>query len=471
MLKSGKKLKRRYEKKMKKACKTLIMFFALTCGLFLYTGTAKAATTLVPTQMVNGSENVAARKYTLSVPVRGTSSVYPIQVSTPGELFIRINSSNIANTVKVALWKDANRNYPAASTWNSNFTAEPGEVKTDSMPVSTAGTYYLEVKYDWYGEAAGTINVSPYMVSSADRTMAANTWSAFAPEYNSRKTYARVNVTGNGYIGIAQQNSGAKNVTVALCNGSKNEIVSRSLSANKTYYYPVKKGTYYLRTEGTYDDITKIRYSLRGDFTATQGRMTTVSIMDSSTFDVRFKAEKTGLLNLRQYNSTSFFVTLLNSKKSPLSNSDFNWGRTTSFAVQKGKTYYFRINASNGNDDRTFSYSISGAKTAKNTSKKKATKLKKGKKKSFVIVPGDKKWHYFKFKLPKRKIPKIYVTSIGSGKYECQILKVKGTLTGTMDSNVRTTKYTTFLKMKKGTHYFRIRATKKSSAKITIKWK
>lgn len=471
MLKSGKKLKRRYEKKMKKACKTLIMFFALTCGLFLYTGTAKAAT-LVPTQLVTGNENVAARNYTLAVPANKASNVVPIQLATPGELFIRINSSNVVDDIRLQLWKDAKMTYPAASTWDSYFTADPGEVKTASIPVSTAGTYYLEIRYGWSGtKAAGTVNISPYMVSSADRTMAANTWSAFAPEYNSRKTYARVNVTGNGYIGIAQQNSGAKNVTVALCNGSKNEIVSRSLAANKTYYYPVKKGTYWLRTEGAYDDVTKIRYTLRGDFTATQGRMTTVSIMGNSTFDVRFKAEKTGLLNLRQYNTTSFYATLLNSKKSPISNSDFNWGGTTSYAVQKGKTYYFRLNASIGNDDRTFSYSISGAKTAKNTSKKKATKLKKNKKKSFVIVPGDKKWHYFKFKLPKRKIPKIYVTTIGNGSYECQILKVRGKMTGTMGSKVKTDKCSTFLKMKKGTHYFRIRAAKKSSAKITIKWK
>ena len=193
--------------------------------------------------------------------------------------------------------------------------------------------------------------------------------------------------------------------------------------------------------------------------------------MGSTTFDVRIKAEKTGLLNLSQYYSTSFDVTFLNGKKKPISLSLWNWGSVSSVAVQKGKTYYFRIKAGIGNDDRTFSYSISGAKTAKNTSKKKATKLKKGKKKSFIIVSGDKKWHYFKFKLPKKKIPKIYVTTIGNGSYECQILKVKGKMTGRMDSKVKTDKCSTFLKMKKGTHYFRIRATKNSSAKITIKWK
>lgn len=461
---------------MKKACKTLIMFFALTYGLFLYSGSAKAATTLattklVPTQMVTGSENVAARKYSLTVPVQGNSYVYPIQITKPGELFIRINSSTIVNDVEISLWKDAKLTYPAAGTYESNFSADPGEVKTGSMPVSTAGTYYLAVKYGWLGEAAGSINISPYLVSSADRTMAANTWSAFAPEYNSRKIYARVNVTGNGYIGIAQQNSGAKNVSIALCNGSKNEIVSKYLTANKTFYYPVKKGTYYIRTEGTYGVITKIRYTLRGDFTATQGKMTTVPLMGSTTFDVRIKAEKTGLLNLTQYNNSSFYVTFLNGKKSPISNSLWNWGDTSSIAVQKGKTYYFRINASIGDDDRTFSYSISGTKTAKNTSKKKATKLKKGKKKSFVIAAGDTKWHYFKFKLPKKKIPNIYITTTGNGDYSCQILKVNGTMNGSLSSKVKTDKCSTFLKMKKGTHYFRIRVKGKSSGKFTIKWK
>lgn len=459
---------------MKKACKALLMFFAMACGLFLYADSAKAATVITPTEVVTGSENVAARKYKYTVPaITGSSNaatIVPIKVSKPGELYIRINSSMLAEDVKLSLWKDAAaKSYPAAGSWDSYFYADPSEVKTGSIPISTAGTYYLRIAYSYTGKTAGTINISPYLASSADRTLKYNTWSAVAPSYNSRYTYARVNVTYNGYIGIAQQNTTGSNMTVALCNGSKNVVKEKTITPNKTFWYPVKKGTYYLRTKGTYDGISKMKYVLSGGFSASQNRVVTVPLMGSSVFDVKIKAEKTGLLTLRQYYSNSWYCTFLDSKKRAISASLWNWGGTNSVAVKKGKTYYFRINASIGDDDRVLAYSISGASAAKNTSKKKATKLKKGKKKTTLIMAGDKKWHYYKFKMTKKKKLNMSFTAEGNGNYTYQLLKGKKSLYVSVDNSKK--KMTTYSKLKKGTYYIRIKMKSKSSGRFTMKLK
>lgn len=457
---------------MKKIGNVLFMVFALTCGLFLYGDSTKAAVqTISPVEVVTGSENVAAKNYTYDVPVGGGSTVVPIKVTKPGELFIRVNSSQISAGIKMSLYTDAAGKFPAADSYY--FVADPNEVVTDSIPIGSAKTYYLHIAYvsDYDSYAAGKVNISPFLVSSAERTLKYNTWSAMAPGYNYRQMYAKVSVTSNGYIGVAQQNTKGYNMTVDLCNSAKNVLVSKGIAVNKVYYYPVKKGTYYIRTQGIGDAIATVKYVTTGNFSASQNKQTTVPLLGETTFDVKFKAEKTGLLNLTQYNNTSWYVTLLNSKKTALSNSLWNWGGVSSFAVKKGSTYYFRINASIGSDDRTLSYSISGASASKNTSKKKAITLKKGKKKTIVILPGDKKLHYFKIKITKKKKLNLSFTSIGHGSFSYDLIKggkrvaiIRSGTTGPVKS---------ISKLSKGTYYFRVKLdTKdKSSGKFTLKLK
>ncbi len=315
------------------------------------------------------------------------------------------------------------------------------------------------------------MNISPYLVSSADRTLAYNTWSAIPPKYNSRQTYARVNVTYNGFIGVAQQNTKGSSVSVALCNSAKNVLVNRSISANKVYYYPVKKGTYYIKTDGIFDGITTVKYILTGGFSATQNKMLTVPLLGAMTYDVKFKAEKTGLLSLTQFNHTSFYVTLLNSKKKALSPSYFNWGETNNYAVKKGSTYYFRLNASIGNDDRSISYSIAGASAPKNTSKKKAITLKKGKTKNIVLLAGDKKTHYFKIKMTKKKKLNLTFTTAGHGDFTYDLIKGSKRVAIRRSSTNGPVKSVS--KLKKGTYYFRIKLNtkSKSSGRFTLKLK
>lgn len=459
---------------MKKIGSVLFMVFALSCGLFLHMDTAKAAVqpVITPMEVVTGSENVASKKYDYPVPAH-ESTVVPIKVTKPGTLFVRINSSEVVSDIKIGLYTDAAGKYLAGSSYECSFTADPNEVVVGDMPVSTARTYYLHIayRYDYTTNEAGKINISPYLVSSADRTLAYNTWSAIPPKYNSRQTYARVNVTYNGFIGVAQQNTKGSSVSVALCNSAKNVLVNKSISANKVYYYPVKKGTYYIKTDGIFDGITTVKYILTGGFSATQNNMLTVPLLGTMTYDVKFKAEKTGLLSLTQFNHTSFYVTLLNSKKKALSPSYFNWGETNNYAVKKGSTYYFRLNASIGNDDRSISYSIAGASAPKNTSKKKAITLKKGKTKNIVLLAGDKKTHYFKIKMTKKKKLNLTFTTAGHGDFTYDLIKGSKRVAIRRSSTNGPVKSVS--KLKKGTYYFRIKLNtkSKSSGRFTLKLK
>jgi hypothetical protein len=396
----------------------------------------------------------------------------PVQVSKAGELYVRVNSSTLAQSVKLSLWKDAAATaYSAASTYDSYFTADPSEVKTGSIPVAEKGTYYLRIEYTNAALVLGSINISVYAVSSENRTMKKGTWSAFAPSYNSRVTYGKVTVASAGYIGIKQTNSDASKLTVSLCDSKKTVLLpyAKYLEANKTAYYPVKKGTYYIKTEGVYNDIARIQYTTKKVFKTSQGKKLTVPILSTTTFDVKIKAEKTGLLTLQQYNNNSWYCTFLNSKKKALSDSLWNWGSTNSLAVKKGQTYYFRIKASIGNDDRTLSYSIAKAATAKNTSAKKAIQLKKNKSKATLILNGDKKWHYYKIKLTKAQKLNLSYTAAGNGEYLYSLLKGKKSVYVSRDTTKG--KFYTYSKLSKGTYYFRVKCKSKSSGKFTFKLK
>ncbi len=466
---------------MKKIGSVLFMVFALSCGLFLHMDTAKAAVqpVITPMEVVTGSENVASKKYDYPVPAH-ESTVVPIKVTKPGTLFVRINSSEVVSDIKIGLYTDAAGKYLAGSSYDCSFTADPNEVVVGDIPVSTAGTYYLHIayRYDYTTNEAGTVNISPYLVSSADRTLAYNAWSAVPPKYtfNPRQTYARVNITYNGYIGVAQQNAKGSSVPVALCNSAKGVIVSKSIPANKIHYYPVKKGTYYIRTEGIYDNIVTLKYVSTGVFSASRDNVTTVPLLGTATFDVKFKADKTGLLTLFERTGASWDVTLLNAKKNPLSPSIWQWlgsktNATSSFAVKKGSTYYFRLKAGIGDDDRVLSYSISGASASKNTSKKKAITLKKGKSKSIVILAGDKKTHYFKIKMTKKKKLNMSFTATGHGDFTYDLIKGSKRVAIRRSSTNGPVKSVS--KLKKGTYYFRIKLNtkSKSSGRFTLKLK
>ena len=458
---------------MKKVLKTMMLLFAVTIGTLIVTGVSGKAATITPVSIVTGGENVNANTNSFVIPANNKqSNVVSVAVPSAGTVYFNVLSSMLTDNVKLSLWKDKECKYPAASSYESEGSVSPNEVKTIAMPVLTAGTYYLKMNYSYYNSdsAKGSITMSTSFISRADRDLAANVNTVIPPKYNSTVTYVKVTVPVNGYIGITQANTKGNSITLELCNANKTIVASRGCDANAVYYYPVAKGTYYIKTTGIYDGITYLKYTTTTGFSASAGRTFNLNVLDTCTFDVKIKANKTGLMSLSALNYASFYATLLDSKKRPLTQEMWNWHDTNSMGVQKNKVYYIRIKASIGSDTRSFVYSIAGAKTAKNTSKKKAIKLKKNKKVSQIILSGDKKARYYKFKLTKKKKLNISFTNVGTGQFKYSLLNSKGKrLYVSNDTSAK--KLKTYSKIPKGTYYIKIKMQNKSTGRFTFKLK
>lgn len=194
---------------MKKACKTLIMFFALTCGLFLYTGTAKAATTTMNLRQTDGTASSINLEWTASL----SAERYEVYLSTDQKNWIKKDSSYSGKGYVYGLGADSVY-YAQVRAYNASdvciLTSEtavvatrPSEVKglvqtgatqnSISMswtPVSGAGGYiiYGYVNYDWAQIATTTRN------SATISGLAAST-------ENSYCVAAIRNVTGGTVIG------------------------------------------------------------------------------------------------------------------------------------------------------------------------------------------------------------------------------------------------------------------------------
>jgi hypothetical protein len=461
---------------MRKREKVMAAVFIFLFSVILMAGTESKASEAVvtPTEVVTGAENVTANNYTYSVPSKISYSdtedvtIVPISMNKAGELYIRINSSALADDVKLSLWKDEAGTLPAAGTYDY-ITANPNEVKEDAINISAAGMYYLRIAYNYTGITSGSINLSFYNVSAEDRTLKSGELSAVASSYNTRVTYAKINVEKSGYIGVYQNNAKGSSMSVAVCDSSKNQLAAKYITPGKYFYYPVQKGTYYLKTSGT-TVISYLKYAFQNNFELTkQGTLLTVPLMGSSTFDVKIKADKTGLLTVKQELQNSWYCTFLDAKKKALSDRLWNYGGANAIAVKKGQTYYLRIEATIGSEDRALSYTISKASTKKNTSAKKAVTLKKGKKQVTLILPGDSKYHYYKLKLSKKKILNMYFDASGNGTYKYQL--TKGSRSFLIKADTTKKKIYSYSKLDKGTYYLKIKADSKSSGKFTLKLK
>lgn len=467
---------------MKNLSKKMYILFIMIVSISVL-GNVKQANAaeaaITPAVITTGSEDVTTfANHTYTVPAKLTSAekdtaktVVPITVANKGALYISVNSSQVVNDIKISLWSDANCIYTVGNS--SYFTADPNAAASKRFEINTPGTYYMSIEYLSYSQknVAGSVNLTPYFISRADTSLAANTWIALAPKENNIYRYLTVNIAKAGYIGITQTNTTSTNMTVALCKDTTaSSIVSKNITTNYTNWYPVEAGTYYIKTEGAYNARGAIKWEFATNFTAKRNTPFTINPLGEAVFDVKIKAEKTGLLTLSIDGSESAYITFLNSKKKALSKALWNWGSTSSIAVQKGKTYYIRVNASIGDDARNMTYTIDGASTKKNTSKKKATTLKAKKTNKSIILAGDTKWHYFKFKLTKSKKLNMTFKVEGNGNFKYEVLKSSKKIYTSRNSSKGT--LTTSSKLSKGTYYLRIKmADKKSSGRITLKLK
>ena len=205
----------------------------------------------------------------------------------------------------------------------------------------------------------------------------------------------------------------------------------------------------------------------------------------------KIKPSKSGYItvSLKVYGyDTSFgYVTLLNSSKKAVSDKLWYYeGSKTSyirFGVKKGTTYYLKVNGAAGSLSEQYAYGIqykvTSAAVKKNTTKKKATNLKRKAKYTAVAMPatGKKATQWYKFKVTKQRATQIKVdaTNVKSGKTTITIYCGKKKVGSSTISNGYVNTYTVthstkYGKAKKGTYYVKISKNAKANGAIKIKY-
>lgn len=296
-------------------------------------------------------------------------------------------------------------------------------------------------------------------------------YSVLAPESSSSKViYNRVNVAKTGYIAITQSNVSARSMSTELCNSAKNVIAREGLSANKTYYYPVKKGVYYIKTSAVNGIWSKLKYSFVTDIKMSNNKVKEVYTYGNATLYFKFKAAKTGSMKLYNTSEYGSDFTLCNSKKKALTRDSFLSRSNITYTVKKGTTYLIKVDDTIGEHIK-IKYKISGVSVKKNTKKSKAVTLKKKKTIKGVTIVGKRTSYWYKFKVTKAKKLNIATKFAGTGK--CSITVYRGSKRIHTYNNVdsRTKKLYTTGKLSKGTYYLKITPDKLSAVSYSLKLK
>ena len=205
----------------------------------------------------------------------------------------------------------------------------------------------------------------------------------------------------------------------------------------------------------------------------------------------KIKPSKSGYItvSLKEYgcDTSAGYVTLLNSSKKAVSDKLWYYeGSKTSyirFGVKKGTTYYLKVNGAVGSFSEQYAYGIqykvTSAAVKKNTTKKKATNLKRKAKYTAVAMPatGKKATQWYKFKVTKQRATQIKVdaTNVKSGKTTITVYCGKKKIDTKTISNGYVNTYTVYNstkpgKAKKGTYYVKISKNAKANGAIKIKY-
>lgn len=214
------------------------------------------------------------------------------------------------------------------------------------------------------------------------------------------------------------------------------------------------------------------------DRSITSGNKVLVGQKNAQTNYFKFKAEKTGYLQVQNVdNSGQNEVVLCNSSKSALSNKQYV-AHAPTFGVKKGTTYYLKLSAgSNNNGGYIFKTNNTAIKEKSGKNKKKAVALKKKKTVSGTIIAGNGQADWYKFKLTGKKKVKFTAKGGVSGTLKLEVYKGSKKLSGsvkmTNNFNVKNRDLSDG-KWSKGTYYVKIsRVNKKSSGyyKLSLSWK
>lgn len=451
--------------------KIFAALFVLTLILTLTVSAMSAETVVtVPVLQSDPQKEIGTfGSYTAVIPAGDVDVIYPVEISAKGTLYLDC-ISEVQKTRYVGLYYDQQCLSQVGYGFVGTF-----QTGTVSIAVPAAGTYYLRIYPNITSNASdseGSFAFKPYLASAEDRTLQSGKYTVGAPRLNG-ETYYKVSITEDGYIGITQNNAKGSAGFIVLCKSDKTEIAGKAI-VKDTYYYPVKKGTYYLKGN-IYDTCYRLKYTFckqsSATFAMTNNKEKKINQFGKGDYYLRFKAEKTGTLTL--YNTGSYGVdaTLCNKSKTALSAK--RWMDTSSshisYAVSQGKTYYFKINNING-DTISLKYKITGVTAGKNTTKAKAATLTKNRQVKFNFIAGENKTSYwYKFTQPGGKKLSVDYSFTGTGGWGAMLYN-GNKLVGGIGSNGKCV-YTTD-KLSKGTYYLKFEAYDKlSNGTLTIKLK
>lgn len=270
----------------------------------------------------------------------------------------------------------------------------------------------------------------------------------------------------------------------------------------------VSGGTYYIVVRKAYSTYSEhygtlnvrpylYSYSTR---TVTPGKLVLASGYKTNNNDsgaqFKIKPTKTGYIrvSLKEYgySPSSGYVTLRNSKKKTISDklyfSNGKYPSSVQFGVKKGVTYYLKVNSCVGASDYQYKYGISykiyAAKLRANTSKKKATTLKRKAKYISTAVPatGKSGSQWYKFKVTKKRATRINIDTSNIKYSDYKSVKLTVTVycgkkkVGTTSlingkvNPIEITYSTTYGKAKKGTYYIKITKSAKANGAYRIRY-
>lgn len=252
--------------------------------------------------------------------------------------------------------------------------------------------------------------------------------------------------------------------------------------------FAVAKGTYKICIN-YYDYLDGIRFNAvkKEVPTFTPSKTSAVTRDDNfyftSTYYVKIKAKKTGLLAIKP--STSYMkMCLLNGSKKALSEEAyFSTADNATYGIKKGSTYYLKITCS---DRAKYTMKFTSINEKSGSKKSKAAKLSKKNKLYYgTLLAGSNTADWYKIKLNSGKKIYVYFKPQTSDGLKISFYGTDGKRIGYEDSlselyNGRQQKYTIYQSdwaggkydLNAGTYYVKVvRASKYSSGSYSIKWK
>lgn len=215
---------------------------------------------LTPGAIITGDEDPASfPSYDITVPLATKNIVVPIKMDYKGQLTVLLEGKSVPAGIDVTLYSDS---ACTSKVGYSRYLTSSSMSDTLKVSVPQKGTYYLEFNMSSYSKADGMVTITPYSLSSEQKTLKNKQWAG--SHYYSYDTSIdhKITVTKPGYIKVEGASSSGYSVYVTLCNSKKAAFSDQIyLSSSKDYstYFAVKKGTYYIKAKSS--DDYKLRYS------------------------------------------------------------------------------------------------------------------------------------------------------------------------------------------------------------------